>query len=428
MRSSSRRFFLLIFFGAILIFCATIPFALKKINRPEPLEKYKLPVGVQVVFRNDDLSNENDLKTEGRLISFFSAFHANQIYAIIPKLNNGNYFYTCKPLTDSLTDWLHKGYITPSIHGYTHQFNRNGEFKGLPVKIQDSLMLGAKNAFRKVFNSPLIFCPPWNLMDRNTVEICKSYDIRIISGFRGEPVVDSMCYFNANLNLFSGELPSVQDLIREDIVRFKNTILVILYHSAYDFVDEDDFQVLGQILHDLQFKYNSTFTNMDTMISRYPEYLHYVNALGLNYKTGMRQKQVLTYIGFNKRASLIERELSDCYNRVFTGDPMAASACLIKRISKTSWLTSVIFFGIGMIVFMLILTVAYIVQREYRSVPKFLRILTLIGLSLGCILQYSIFADRPKWQIILQIYIYVMIGILIPLFFDRVDRQDRRSK
>ena len=414
-RSFTGSLLPLFYYGILLILLSTIPFAFIRPFRTTPLKEFQIPDKLYVIFRNDDISFSSDLKMECHLVDLFSQYNADQIFAIIPRMDNDHYYYENKPLTDSLITWEQKGQITPAIHGYTHEIHVHGEFKGLRVKTQDSLISLAIPAFRKIFNSPMIFVPPRNQLDKNTIEVCESHDIRIISGYRGEPIVDSVTYFNTNLSLLSGELPAIQDVIRENKIRLKKTILVILYHSAYEFKSNSELTELTRILHHLSSRCNGTFGNMDSLIAQYPDYLAYINVLGLNFKKAERQISYFKYMGLTFISSPLNQKLTDSYNQVFTGEPGLAFAEINNLILKNALLTFVLFFFIGNIIFILLLLASLVIIKKYSLIKKVIYIAGPVCLFIGIILQYSYFADQPKWRIILQLIIYIGIGFCIPL-------------
>jgi hypothetical protein len=400
--------------GILLIIGSTIPFVFNRPFHANPLIGSEIPDKLYVVFRNDDISFASDLKMESHLINLFSPYKTGQIFAIIPRKDNYHYFYENKPLTDSLILWQQKGLITPSIHGYTHQYHLHGEFKGLPEKIQDSLISSALLVFRKVFTSSLVFCPPWNLLDKNTIDVCESKGIRIISGYRGEPVVDSVRYFNANLNLLQGELPSVQDILREGNTKLKKTILVILYHSSYDFKSTDELNELSDILQKLRFQYNCTFSNMDTLMGKYPDYIEFNNILGLNFKKVEKQISIIKYMGLSRLAFSLNKKLTNGYNYVFTGEPGLAYSLINTLIINIFILTFVLFFCLGTIIFMMALLVSLFLNNRYPAMNNWLIWVAPVYLLTDLILQYTYLVNRPKWQIILLLILYFMIGFMVP--------------
>jgi hypothetical protein len=412
--NGKRRLLKAMIVGEILIIGVTIPFISYRTSAGKSLPDSQIPDKLYVVFRNDDISFQSSVEKESSLIKIFSSYQANQLFAIIPKIYNTQYFYENNPLKDSLILWQQQGYITPAIHGFTHKFNVSGEFKNLPEDTQDTLVGKACDAFNHVFTSALIFCPPWNIMDMHTINACKSHGIKIISGFRGEPADDSVQYFNANLNLLTGELPSLQDILRDKKIQLNRTILVILYHSSYDIKTADDLNQLKGILQILKTEYHGTFSDMNSLLKKYPSYLDYSNNLGINYKKAEHKIALFNYLRLNSCASRLTNMLTSSYNHVFTGEPEMANKLINSLIFKISFQTFILFFCLGSSLLMLALSIMLFVFKIQPVRNKLFRAVMIISMLAIMILQYSYFADRLKWQIFLELILYAMIAFWVP--------------
>lgn len=394
--------------AVLLMALFTLPVAFPETHRYPALESSMTPDKVYVVFRNDDLSFYSDLKHESDLIRLFAKYNASPLFAIIPKLNNNHYFFENQPLVDSLLVWKDHGLFVPAMHGFTHIFNKLGEFKRLSFKDQDSLMGAAQTAFKTVFDTRILFCPPWNQLDDNTVLACLSNDISRISGFRGIPVHDSIVAFNATLNLFKGDLPSFQEMLEGNDVPIKNSILVILYHSSYDFTSDNKLPELESILIELSRKYHCEFADMDQLINRYPEYLRYINIIGLDYNDCIRQLNKLNHLGI---ATLtLQAECESHFNLMFAGKPREASKALRVHQIQLSVILLLLLTGIGLVIFILVFLIMRLLKWNCK--PRSIYYVLLLALAItGIILQINVLAERPKWQLVVLFIVYIFLAL-----------------
>lgn len=207
---------------------------------------------VNLVFRNDDLSQFSDIEKESRIVNIFSLYKIKPIYAIIP-YKSGEGIGRKQAAVDSIKKWIHEEKIIPAIHGYTHLENKYkaGEFNILPFKEQSEMINKGKNYLDSLLETNIrIFAPPWNQADMNTIKACKANGVDIFSGFLYAPIVDGMHYLNTTSNLFDGPLGTIDMALKNAISSDFNSLHVLLFHSSYDF-NSDNIFMLDSLLNSL---------------------------------------------------------------------------------------------------------------------------------------------------------------------------------
>ncbi|MHA1342689.1 MAG: DUF2334 domain-containing protein [Promethearchaeota archaeon] len=236
---------------------------------------------IHIAFRNDDLSAKSDPVWEYKVLEIFRKYKIKPLFAVIPAIE-GIELKEGMPIVESLRSWLSKDWIDIAIHGYTHEY----KFSELPYDKQLKRLRAGKKIIDKLFSPEnLIFAPPWNAVNSNTMKILEKIDFRAFSGYLGEIPNNDLKFINCNLNLFEGPLGNLSDIL-SNIEGVENDILlVILFHSSYDF-NENSLAKLDSLLKYITSLDNVKVCSFSELIKddNYKEFLKLVNNAGYHLK------------------------------------------------------------------------------------------------------------------------------------------------
>lgn len=283
--------------------------------QPLTFEKYEKSKNKQVnlIFRNDDLSQFSDIEKESEIVNIFSSYQIKPLYVIIP-YKFGESINNNQIVVDSLKQWIHEGKIIPAIHGYTHERNKYkaGEFKRLSFKEQYEMIKKGKNYLDSLLETDIrIFAPPWNQADKNTIKACKANGIDIFSGYLYAPIVDGMHYLNTTSNLFDGPLGTIDMALKNAISSDFNSLHVLLFHSSYDF-NSDNIFMLDSLLNSLtgqpEFNFIDISDNQILPICESNKFMSsQLSYIDNNYKKLKIVSYLCRLIGFNSRGEHINK-------------------------------------------------------------------------------------------------------------------------
>jgi len=221
-----------------------------------------------IAFRNDDISAKSDPDFEYQVIKVFQKYDIKPLYAVIPQLG-GNSLQKGMPIVDYLKIWKEKEWIDIAQHGLTHKRNRYGagEFRQLPYVEQLDKINEGKNILDTALNMDVkIFCPPWNTADEQTLHALSACGFTCFSGYVGSTNPLDIKQIDSNCNLFEGPLGSLMQAYKEAKSTEDNALLVVLFHTSYDF-NKNSLQSLESILSLLKQDPSVTFVSFSELQS-----------------------------------------------------------------------------------------------------------------------------------------------------------------
>jgi len=249
----------------------------------------KLEAKIYIAFRNDDISYLSDPKFEYEVLKIFRKYNIRPLYAVIPA-HNGNILRYGMPIVDALRLWYSRGWVDIAMHGYSHK----NKFSDLSYDEQLKRIKAGKEIIVKLFSvDTLIFVPPWNSVNKNTIKILEKTGFKVFSGYLGEKPINGIKFINCNINLFEGPLGSIESLFLE-ISDVKNDVfLVVLFHTSYDF-NKNSLQMLNDLLRHLSTYDNVIFCSFSDLIKneKYIDYLEKVNRAGYHLKILQKNKYI----------------------------------------------------------------------------------------------------------------------------------------
>ena len=205
-----------------------------------------------IAFRNDDISAISDPAFEYKILSIFHKYDIKPLYSVIPVIGMKE-FKEGLPIVDSLKSWFKKGWIDLAMHGYNHEKNifDRGEFDKLPIKEQNYKITEGKRILENSLKTDInIFCPPWNVVDINTLMALKQNNITYFSGYLGEEFIAGMIYINCNCNLFDSQIGLFNDSYKIAAKSNNVVLLIPLFHTSYDF-QNNSIQKLDSLLSEI---------------------------------------------------------------------------------------------------------------------------------------------------------------------------------
>jgi len=188
---------------------------------------------IYITFRNDDISYKSDPIFEYQILQIFRKYNIKPLYSIIPALGD-TILNKDMPIADSLISWYNKGWIDIALHGYNHKY----QFASLPYQEQYKRIRDGIHILENIFvDPPIIFVPPWNSANKNTIKALKANSLYGFSGYLGAPDIKNMIYINCNCNLINGPLGLFKDKLNIALQSNKDILLVPLFHTNYDFTN-----------------------------------------------------------------------------------------------------------------------------------------------------------------------------------------------
>jgi hypothetical protein len=210
-----------------------------------------------VVFRFDDPSATSNTEIEARLIEAFREHHMCCTWSIVPfPPARGSYnpqAGLCLPEYKAklFSDAARAGVLEISLHGYSHQANglqERGKSEFADLAYEDQLWKiqeGKKSLEGELGLSILVFVPPWDGYDGNTLRALETSQFHCIS---------ANCWGRANSSTALGFLPGTCriEVVRDAVIAARtvpgsNPVIVVVFH-AYDF--REDNEKLGVITFD----------------------------------------------------------------------------------------------------------------------------------------------------------------------------------
>ncbi len=228
---------------------------------------------VTVVIRNDDVCALSQPKWERRLLAVFRQAGVPLSVGFVPAIAADTRYrpgvkrhpLSERPEIVSLyRKAIDEGWVDVLQHGYDHQQNaahagkppaESSEFVGLPLARQrEDIARGRLLLEQALGVRPVIFIPPWNRGDENTVKALQQLgftglsDTRLwlLDGPRPKPLSGRMIYFRQLEE-------TLMDWFRQGRCRGKlpAETVVVLYHSWSDYGPEGPDRLAGY-LHLLQ--------------------------------------------------------------------------------------------------------------------------------------------------------------------------------
>lgn len=190
---------------------------------------------IYITFRNDDISYKSDPIFEYQILQIFRKYNIKPLYSIIPALGD-TILNKGMPIADSLISWYNKGWIDIALHGYNHKY----QFASLPYQEQYKRIKDGLQILNNIFvDPPIIFVPPWNSANKNTIKALRANSLYGFSGYLGAPDIKNMIYINCNCNLINGSLGLFKDKLNIALQSNKDILLVPLFHTNYDFINHN---------------------------------------------------------------------------------------------------------------------------------------------------------------------------------------------
>jgi peptidoglycan/xylan/chitin deacetylase (PgdA/CDA1 family) len=192
---------------------------------------------VYVAFRVDDYSSISDLESDIRIMEIFSEARVPVTIAAIP-------FAAGKPITgeraDLLRDWVTAGIAEIAVHGYRHDNisdrPRMSEFVGRNLIEQTSLLAEGKLLLESIAGEVVIFVPPWNTYDINTIHALGSLGYEILSADIGGVAKEGSLIRFVPFTTFIHEFPEAIARAR-GLANSGLSVAVVLLIHAYEFTD-----------------------------------------------------------------------------------------------------------------------------------------------------------------------------------------------
>jgi hypothetical protein len=272
---------------------------------------------ISIIFRNDDISMNTDIKKEREVLSVFSKYGIKPIYAVVP-MSGGELLNNNDSVILFLKNALDNDQIVLALHGLDHKRNKynRGEFGGLPYNVQYERIKTGKNLIDSLLNTEvIIFAPPWNVADKNTVKASLANGISCFSGYLYDPFVKEVNYLPVITNLFDGPLGSLSDVFYSANSNNSPKTLSVLFHSSYDF-DKDSLYKLDSLLSKLHSHPRVVFPDPENIMSNNCSYLNQINAkyasfFDLSWQYSERSKPLiritkyLSLFDFDKKRKII---------------------------------------------------------------------------------------------------------------------------
>lgn len=223
---------------------------------------------IAVAFRNDDISSFSDPQHEYEILKIFRKYEIKPLYSVIPSVSNKPVEKKMR-IANYLRNWHNKGWIDIAQHGFTHKKNRYGagEFRQLPYVEQLERIKKGKEILDTALNMDVkIFCPPWNVADEQTLQALSTCGFTCFSGYVGSTNPLDIKQIDSNCNLFEGPLGSLMQAYKEAKSTEDNALLVVLFHTSYDF-NENSLLLLKSILSLLKQDPSVTFVSFGDLQS-----------------------------------------------------------------------------------------------------------------------------------------------------------------
>lgn len=368
---------------------------------------YKSEKKIVLAFRNDDLSFGSDIEHEKKVLDIFWGYGIKQTFAFIPKRTN----YQAVQITsnenlviETLKKWEHEGKIDLALHGYLHQKSPGtiGEFAGLDPDEQYRRIKDGKSIIDRTFQtSVVIFSPPWNQADSNTLQACKNAKISIFSGALGIDPIEDLTFVNSNATLFDDFQYNIVLSLRkiprlETILEFaKNTngtvFIIVFYHSRTDFGQIENFHYLDSFLKKVTQNPTIEISTIKQIATNYHRLLPAYNAAGLQIKKihhALNVAKPYVLIGnmvqnlFNQTLE-VEKLYNLAIDNYWTGNYKKSETSASNVIKKcNSYITyGRLTFMALTILFFLIFSLLYPIKRNNKSVRLIYSWVIIIALA-----------------------------------------------
>lgn len=239
--SSLKKFFIIILFFLIFIQA----FLVKTSNRNEK---------IHIVFRMDDFSDNSNVKVEEKILEIFSTLSIPLIVGIVPFTINEKIEPINQEKIGLISKYKNVDFFTFALHGYTHKNNSldrrfKYEFNYLPFDTQIKKLSEGKIFLESITERKIIvFIPPWNGYDSNTVSGMEKTGFKTISaGLRGLSINSTIDYLPLTTTI-----KELKEIFQEDHnIRIKDVIVVVNLH-AYEFETIEDLNNVEKLLKDLK--------------------------------------------------------------------------------------------------------------------------------------------------------------------------------
>ncbi len=207
------------------------------------------PTKIDLIFRYDDYSATSDSDFSNELMSVLEQYQTPVIFGIIPNTEANNRYHDPAIIDDQLVmiteenvtfikRGVETGLVDVAMHGYSHQNNNTeeaSEFTNLDLSSQIERLSRGKAILEKNLGQQiLIFVPPWNEYDHNTLIALDQLGFRIISargrGVRSDQVNLNYYPFSCTLENIKSGITQARDEKREHVT------MIVLFHE-YEFIE-----------------------------------------------------------------------------------------------------------------------------------------------------------------------------------------------
>jgi len=381
---------------------------------------------IDLLFRNDDLSDQTDLRKESKILNTLISYGIKPIYSVIPAFNN-RVLTKNDAVIDSLKLWNKEGKIFLALHGYTHIKNKfnGGEFKGKSYSEQYQDLKRGKGILDSLLDSDIkMFCPPWDQGDQNTIMACNQIGLTVYSGYLYAPSLKNEIFFGATNNLFNGPLSSLKNALKFASSGKGGMILLSLFHSSYDY-NENGSSNLDSVLSFIKSIPNIKILSPDSLASNSNNILNAINnEYGQNIVKGEMlaekstiMKMIAKLFQFNV-AKKLDNELTGFQDAVWVNDDLKLQKTSLGMLN-TGW---DIFFSQRLFFSLLAVTAILFFYMNKNKLVKIYLILFWVLLFVIIGYAFSGFSslEMPKWSDLI-LFISVICGTLTIAYFDKVN-------
>lgn len=201
-----------------------------------------------VFFRFDDYSASSPVDIETALVAALRRHGVAATFGVIPEVTQGSYSDPTTlgtvPFAPSKIDFLrqavHDGSVDVAIHGFNHRTRSAGgphsEFVGLSTEEQRVRIRQGRELLHRHFGvEPIVFIPPWNRYDAQTIQVLSELGVRCMSANRYGPSNESLSFVP-----ITAELRELRDAVAHARKSSDaDPIIGILLHP-YDFMESGD--------------------------------------------------------------------------------------------------------------------------------------------------------------------------------------------
>lgn len=208
---------------------------------------------MKVFFRYDDYSSLTSPGVDTGLIDIFRRNNATCTFAVVPAMTSiypavqgeGEDVPLSSEKAAALRAGVESGAIDVALHGWNHLANEHtryphpSEFKGLGTEAQLVILRRGREFLKQMIGvEPVVFVPPWNSYDRNTLLALDSLGFLGISANRYSPLLHASTRLRfAPMTIELGKLRQAVETARRDGA--EDSVIGVMLHP-YDFHESGD--------------------------------------------------------------------------------------------------------------------------------------------------------------------------------------------